>query len=134
MRPREVFLSHASSDRRLAERLVAALEAHRVPVWYSKAQLRGAQAWHDEIGEALNRCDWLIVLLTPAAVRSEWVKREVTFALIERRYRRRIIPVLARDCRFSRLSWTLAGMQMIDLRAGFDAGVKAILSSWGRIR
>jgi len=130
MKPREVFLSHASADRVVAERLVACLERHRIKVWYSKKSLKGAQAWHDEIGRALARCDWLVVLLTPAAVRSEWVKREVTHALIEKRYRQRIIPVLVRPCKHKRLSWTLSSMQMVDLRRNFEIGASSLLQVW----
>jgi hypothetical protein len=130
MRPREVFLSHASADRRLADRVISSLRGYGIKVWYSKTSLRGAQAWHDEIGKALKRCDWLVVLLTPAATKSEWVKREVTYALIEKRYRNRIIPALVRNCRHQKLSWTLAGMQMVDFRNGFQAGVAGLLAAW----
>lgn len=130
MKPREVFLSHASADRRASEKIVASLKGHGVGVWYSKTNLRGAQAWHDEIGKALARCDWLIVVLTPASVKSEWVKREVTFALIEKRYRQRIVPVLLKNCRHQKLSWTIAGMQMVDFRGDFQAGLKNLLQVW----
>lgn len=61
----------------MAEKVVRGLEDHGVKVWYSKTNLKGAQAWHDEIGKALARCDWFVVVLTPSAVRSEWVKREL---------------------------------------------------------
>jgi len=30
-----------------------------------------AKQWHDEIGNALSRCDWFIVVLTPDSVRSQ---------------------------------------------------------------
>ena len=130
MKPREVFLSHASLDRRSAERLVRLLEAHRIKVWYSKTKIKGAQAWHDEIGRALSRCDWLVVLLTPDAVRSEWVKREVTHALIDKRYRQRIVPLLMKSCSHKKLSWTLAGMQMIDFRRNFRQGAGELLKVW----
>ncbi|MDE0040336.1 MAG: hypothetical protein OXU77_22650 [Gammaproteobacteria bacterium] len=44
------------------------LREHGVPVWYSDTNIRGAQQWHDEIGAALRRCDWLIVVLTPERI------------------------------------------------------------------
>jgi hypothetical protein len=130
MKLREVFLSHASADRRFAERVMTSLRAHGIKVWYSKANLRGAQTWHDEIGKALRRCDWLVVLLTPAATDSEWVKREVTFALIEKRYRQRIVPVLVKKCRHQKISWTLGGMQMVDFRSDFRNGLDDLLAVW----
>ena len=49
MRPKEIFLSHASADRRAANRLVARLRKAGFKVWYSKTHLKGAQQWHDEI-------------------------------------------------------------------------------------
>jgi TIR domain len=130
MKPREVFLSHASADRRTAERIVAELRRCGIKVWYSRTNLRGAQAWHDEIGKALGRCDWLVVILTPAAVRSEWVRREVTYALIQKRYRERIVPLLVKPCRHRRLSWTLAGLQMVSFRRSFRVGVADLLKVW----
>lgn len=79
--PREVFLSHASSNRKVAEQIAAAIRSHGIRVWYSATNIIGAQQWHDEIGEALERCDWFVILLSPASVRSLWVKRELLYAL-----------------------------------------------------
>jgi hypothetical protein len=130
MKPREVFLSHASADRRFAERVISSLRRHKIKVWYSKTSLRGAQEWHDEIGKALARCDWLVVLLTPAATRSLWVKREVTHALMEKRYQRRIIPVLVRSCKHEKISWILKQLQMVDFRTDFEQGLIDLLAAW----
>ena len=79
MLPAEVFLSHSSQDREMASRVAETLRAHGVPVWFSESNILGAQQWHDEIGAALVRCDWFIVLLSPDAVSSNWVKRELLF-------------------------------------------------------
>lgn len=126
-----MFLSHAHQDRGFASHLAETLRRHGVPVWYSRDRIRGAQQWHDEIGKALNRCDWFAVLLTPSAVRSDWVKRELLFALQEKRYQERIVPLLHRECRYDRLSWTLDGMQHIDFRAKFETGCRELLRVWG---
>lgn len=61
--PEEVFLSHASQDEAFATELAAELRRHNVPVWYSATNIVGAQQWHDEIGSALDRCDWFVVIL-----------------------------------------------------------------------
>lgn len=69
MLPTEVFISHSSHDRAFADELVTVLTAHGVRVWYSPVNIQGAQHWQDEIGLALARCDWfLIVLLIPPSV------------------------------------------------------------------
>lgn len=131
MTPQEVFLSHSSADRALADQVARTLRSRGIPVWYSATNILGAQQWHDEIGAALRRCDWFLVLLTPEAVQSLWVKRELCYALQQRRYLDRITPVLAKDCDFEQLSWTLSALQMIDFRRDIDIGLRELLRVWG---
>lgn len=131
MPPAEVFLSHASRDGEMARRVAEAVRAHGVPVWFSPVNILGAQQWHDEIGAALQRCDWFAVLLSPDAVASKWVGRELVFALYDDRYNGRIIPIRYRDCDWRSLSWTLGGFQMIDLSGDFAAGCRDLLRIWG---
>ena len=90
--PSEVFLSHSSRNAAFANRLARILLAHGVKCFVSKHHIRGGQQWHDEIGAALRRCDWFIVILSPHSVRSRWVKHELIYALQVSRYRERIIP------------------------------------------
>lgn len=123
----DAFLSHASPDRKLIERLAPVLEVAGVKYFYSKRHIRGAQQWHDELGAALERCNWFILLLTPNAVRSVWVKRELLYALQASRYRDRIAPLLFADCKVSKLSWTLPAFQYLDFRNRFQKGCESLL-------
>lgn len=127
---RRIFLSHSDKDRSFVVRLARVLEQHKIPYWYSAKHVAGAQQWHDEIGRALAQCDWFLVVLTPDAVRSQWVKRELLFALDEDRYSQRIIPLLRKPCKYSRLSWTLPAFQLVDFTADFDAGCRQLLRIW----
>jgi TIR domain len=128
----EVFLSHASADQQKARRLRDLLVAHGMPVWFSPHHIKGAQQWQDEIGEALARCDWFMVLLTPAAVKSMWVKRELNEALIETRYQNRIIPLLFRKCDHRALHWTLRQFQIIDFTKSYWKGCEQLLRIWNK--
>lgn len=127
---KEVFLSHSTKDRDFVIRLVRILKEHGIGYWYSSTHISAAKQWHDEIGRALNRCNWFLVVLTPNAVRSRWVKREVLFALNEARYDERIIPLLRRPCNYSRLSWTLPEFQFVDFSGSFDVGCRQLLRIW----
>jgi len=71
-----------------------------------------------------------MVLLTPHSVESMWVKRELNYALIEKRYQYRIIPILMRDCEYRKLSWTLPQFQLIDFRKDFTRGCEELLRVW----
>ena len=106
MPPKEIFLSHSSQDENIARSIANTLRNHGVPVWYSPTNIRSAQQFHDEIGKALKRCDWFLLLLTPNSIKSRWVKRELMYALIHGQYEDHIIPVLAADCSYRSLSWT----------------------------
>jgi hypothetical protein len=127
---REVFLSHSSRDREFVLRLTRVLRRYKIRYWYSAAHIAGAKQWHDEIGRALARCDWFLVVLTPDAVRSVWVKRELLFALNAGRYNERIVPVLRRPCEYSRLSWTLPDFQFVDFTGNFGVGCRQLLRVW----
>jgi hypothetical protein len=131
MLPEEVFLSHSNSDRDFADSLSETLRKHGIPVWYSQTNILGAQQWHDEIGEALKRCDWFIVILSPHSVQSMWVKREVMFALNNNRFANKIIPVLYQSCDYDNLSWTLSLFQTINFTKDLDEGFRELLRTWG---
>ena len=129
--PNEVFLSHSSLDRQSANEIAGVLRRHGIPLWYSKINIVGAQQWHDEIGAALRRCDWLVVLLSPQSVESIWVKREVLFSLNDPRYDERIVPVLYQSCDYDQLSWTLSLLEIVDFTQGFENGCRELLRVWG---
>ena len=131
MLPQEVFLSHSSTDRDFAERLVQTLHSHGVPTWFSRTNIVGAQQWHDEIGAALRRCDWLVLVLSPDSVESIWVKRELQYALQQNRFENKIVPLISSACDHERLSWTLSSLQMIDFTGSFQEGCRELLRIWG---
>ncbi|WP_026100594.1 toll/interleukin-1 receptor domain-containing protein [Synechococcus sp. PCC 7336] len=130
MPPIEVFLSHSNQDRAMAERLATALTYHGVPLFFSPENIVGAQQWQSGILSALQRCDWFVVLLSPDAIDSMWVRREVAFALQDPRYEDRIVPLKYRNCDLKSLQW-LTLFQTIDFTGGFTAGCRSLLRVWG---
>jgi hypothetical protein len=131
MIPKQVFLSHSAKDKQFVSSLAMVLKRHRVPFWYSKTSLQGAQQWHDEIGKALKKCNWFVLVLTPNSVKSQWVKHELMYALNNKRYKKRIVPLLLKPCKFANLSWTLADFQHIDFTKKRGDGYRALLKTWG---
>ena len=129
--PEELFVSHSSVDHAFVSDLVATLRRHGVPVWFSGTNILGAQQWHDAIGAALHRCDWFALVLSPHAVESMWVSRELHFALQQKSLNGRIVPLLIDPCEPPRLSWVLSSIQIIDFSRDSSAGYRQLLRIWG---
>ncbi len=130
--PQEVFLSHTNQDRGFVDSLAEVMRRHGVPVWYSQANILGARQWHDEIGAALRRCDWFLIVVSPQSVDSKWVKRELLYALDHNRYDNKIVPVMYQSCDYEeKLSWTLSIFQMVDFTRAIDQGYVDLLRVWG---
>ncbi len=122
-----VFISHSSHDRVFAEKVVAVLQRHGIASWYAPARLLAARQWHDEIGRALRKCDWFLLILSEYSLRSKWVKRELNFALNADRYNDSILSIVKTPGDYARLSWILSSYQQID----FDEACADLLRVWG---
>ena len=90
----QVFLSYSSTDRKFARRLATELSNRGYTVWDPEARLFPGDNWHLKIGEALQKSKAMVVLLSPDATKSEWVRREVEYAIGDRNYQQRVFPVL----------------------------------------
>ena len=73
------FISYARADgepaaRALQERL--RLDAPDVPTWLDRLELEGGVGWWGQIEQELDRAEFLIIVMTPAAMRSPNTRRE----------------------------------------------------------
>ncbi|MGH9803329.1 MAG: toll/interleukin-1 receptor domain-containing protein [Blastocatellia bacterium] len=131
MTPKEIFISHSSKDQMFATLVASTLRRHGIPVWYAPTDIVGTQAWQDEVGLALKRCDWFTVIISPSALESMWVRRELQYVLLQERFEKKIIPILYLPCDSESLSWTLPSIQSVDFTQSFDDGFTALLRIWG---
>ena len=93
----KVFLSHSHADASLAARVSNALERNGMQVWDPDRDLLPGDNWAGEVGRALEESQAMVVLLTPAAVASPYVRRDIEYALGAKNYRNRLIPVVVGD-------------------------------------
>lgn len=77
----KIFLSHAPEDKELARDLATRLSEHGFDVWFDEWQLMPGDNFAKRIGEALEESDAMVVLVSPAAMKSNWVRGEINFAL-----------------------------------------------------
>jgi hypothetical protein len=122
-----VFISHSSQDARRVEQMI--LEPFRragIPTWYSAEDIRTAEEWERSIRTGLQSCSWFLVIVSPHAVRSDWVRTEVSWAVRHRPGR--IVPVLIEDCDPEDLHLRLAMIQNIDLRAQVEHNMRELVA------
>lgn len=90
-----VILSHAEKDSDLARRLAAVLTEAGLIVWDPAAEILPGDNWAAKTAQALQESEAMVVLLTPHGLASDWVRRDMEYALGEIRFKQRLIPVLA---------------------------------------
>jgi TIR domain len=82
-----VFISYARKDSRRADALQRSLLPRNLEVWVDRSRLVGGQAWPIGLQQAVEKCDLMLVLLSPRSLASAYVRREYLHALT--RYSRR---------------------------------------------
>ena len=93
----KVFLSYAHADAALGKRVCKALAETGLEVADPDGHHLPGDNWAGEIARALEESDAMVVLLTPSAVSSVNVKRNMEYALGAKNYSNRLIPVVVGD-------------------------------------
>ncbi len=77
------FISYSHADEEFAKHLYSRMQQEHLRVWYAPEDIKGGRKLHDQIEEAIRVYDKLLLVLSEASMKSEWVKTEI------RRARRR---------------------------------------------
>lgn len=73
----KVFISYSRKNQNFAERIARDLADAGLDVWFDLRQIQGGEFWRDEIQRGLLRSELLVLCLSPDALASEWVYKEV---------------------------------------------------------
>lgn len=114
----KVFISYAHKDKALAAKVVASLEKAGLDAWYDKREIMPGDNWADKIAQGLRESDAMVVILTAQALDSESVRRDIDYALSQKPFKRRLIPVLVGDSEdfpSHRIPWIFNHLQTIKL-------------------
>ena len=113
----KVFISYAPVDAELARRVADVLRASGFQVW-DNSQILPGDNWGAKLAEALQDSEAMVVLLTPNSLRSPNIQFEVGYALGNRDYKDRVVPVIAappEQLPDEDIPWVLNRFQVIHL-------------------
>lgn len=89
----DVFVSYKKEDSKIAESVVAGLEAEGFSVWWDDS-LTPKMAWDTDLEREIAAAATVVVLWTPRSVGSEWVRTEAHYG----QDRGKLIPVMMEEC------------------------------------
>lgn len=127
-----IFVSHSHQDDAFTARLVADLRATGADVWVDTDKIT-YNDFVQHISDGLANRDWLVLVQTPDALRSPWVRTEVNAALnmsLQGRMRG-VIPILAKACDPADVPTLWSTLQYYDATHDYNAAVKKLLAVLG---
>jgi hypothetical protein len=127
-----IFISYSHQDKNFVDNLSMQLVAHKARVWLDRWELHVGDSLIKRIQEAIDGASALLVMLSKAAVQSEWCKKELSAGLIRELEEKRVIvlPVLIEDCE---IPLFLRDKLYADFRHDFDEGLQTILESISKV-
>ena len=110
---KHIFLSYSRKDSKLMRRIREDLVAEGLDVWTDESLRTGSQSWKQQVERALEEASALVVILTPNAKSSNWVRAEMDYA---EAHEVRIFPILAAGTTKSAVPFGFITAQWVDIR------------------
>jgi len=131
--PHQVFISYATaSDSVIANQIAADLRLWDVPVWIAPASLKPGDKWIGAIGRGMQESGIFVLLLSPAAVASEWVKLETEEAIdMKVRGEMKLIALDYQACDWDLLTPFVKRFQAISFRENYETGLRDLRAALG---
>ena len=128
-----IFLSYASEDRAVADRLYAELTRRGLDVWFELRAILIGDDFAEVISEGLMHARFGLLLVSPDSMRKFWPQREFA-ALLRGVEVQRILPVLHRitPAEVKRVSPELARFNALHTSSGLDHIVDQVLQAVSR--
>lgn len=130
----KVFATHVNEDAKFVDRLQSDLVDRGVQVWRADRQVAPGESFVGRIKSAIESAEIIVVVVSRAALRSQWFRSELALAVAEkeRRHEKRIIPILVEAS--ADIPFFIRDLHYLDMsdeksyKHGVDALTQAILS------
>ena len=126
--PLSIFISYSRTDSEFVDRLEADLKARNFYTWVDRLKLEGGQNFRSEIQKAIDHCQIMLVVLSPEAMASKYVRQEYEYADSRDKH---IIPLNWRTT--IEVFFGLHGIHWVDFRGSHDQGLADLLNALSRL-
>lgn len=128
-----VFISYSSKDRAMAERIATALRAVSLDVWFDSWEIQPGDGILQKIEDGLTQNDIILILLSPHAVDSTWVRKELDTALMRQLSGQHvtIIPIVIEDCE---IPATLKDIENVKFTGDFQRSFIDLMQALSKLR
>ncbi|WPO35111.1 TIR domain-containing protein [Flammeovirgaceae bacterium SG7u.111] len=129
----DVFISYASENRPIRERVSMALSHRAITSWTHSRDIKSSANFHEAIREGIEQADNLLFFITEESVVSDYCKRELEYA---KELNKRVIPLLVEPVDSSKFPEEIVDIQYIDftdntVEADFQKDIDDILRELG---
>jgi hypothetical protein len=95
-----VFISYSRRDSKFADKIYSALIESGVTPWIDRVELTAGKSLLEEIGKAVLGAHFVVAILSPHSVSSNWVRKELLIAMTleVKSGDVRVIPLLYKEC------------------------------------
>ena len=122
----QIFISYSRKDIGFVRKLAGDLEKAGYDVWWDLTDLRGGDDWPRVIPAAIESSQFVIVVLSPNSIVSDWVEKEYMQALS---LRKKIIPTMLTQ---SKVPFPLNTINYIDFTGeDYAASLNSLLTTLG---
>ena len=110
----QVFISYSRADEEYATRLRTRLEAEApdVSLWQDRTRMEGGIGWWQQVKDALDRVEFMVLIMSGATLHSETVRKEWHYA---RQQGVCVYPVKAAEFDFAQLPQWMSNVHFFDL-------------------
>jgi CRP-like cAMP-binding protein len=106
-----IFISYARQDESFVRHLATDLGKYAISTWVDFDDIEAGKSWARQIGEALDSCELMLLIMSPNALESTNVEDEWNYYLDKGKM---ILPIMYRQCN---IPYRLYKLQYIDFIA-----------------
>lgn len=126
---KKIFISYNHADRNFVEKLAKNLQNAGLSVWWDEWEIKVGDSIVQKVSNGITTSAYLLVILSPDSVNSEWVQREISSAMMKQLSRKNditILPLLLKDCDVPVL---LTDIRWADFRKSYKSGLTELLKA-----